>query len=439
MLILYNLILTTLLILASPLLFVKAIFTRKYRSRLPGRLGIGLQEPHDQPWPRPRIWIQALSVGEVRSAVPLVRGLRNAFPGGSILFSTSTATGARQAQETLADVVDRFLAFPLDLPWVVDRFIRTLRPDIFILVETDFWPNLLFGLRARAIPLVLVNGRISAASLKRYKRFAFFFRPMFRIFDLVTTQSRIDAARFLELGATAARTLTLGNLKFDDLRLSPAPLTGDVPAADNKPPPLPWSAGATILIAGSTHGGEDEMILEIFTGLRRDFPDLVLLLAPRHPERARAVQAAAARCGYAARLRSETGSPDAHVLRVLILDTIGELTHLYGQGEVAFVGGSLVAAGGHNPLEPARHGKAVLFGPHMEDFAEIAADLLAAGAAEQCGDSEELFLRLASLLADRDRLKTMGRQGRDLVLRHQGVACRHVAAIVQLLDNGKAR
>ncbi|MDH3393122.1 MAG: 3-deoxy-D-manno-octulosonic acid transferase [Desulfobulbaceae bacterium] len=421
MLILYNILQVLALIVVGPLLFVKVILTAKYRQRLPQRLGLGLDRTLVScPSVAPRIWIHALSVGEVSSSHALVKALRVAFPDITLIFSTTTEGGAAFAKSTLGNQVDFFIPFPVDLLPCVSKFLDLVDPDLFLLVETDFWPNFLHELKKRQIPAVLVNGRISRRSFALYRRWRFFFRPLFDSFAAICMQTVEDVERMLDLGVAAKNVMALGNLKYEAAGLEP--VGGTIEREDFGIP-----ADRMVWAAGSTHPGEDEMVLRIHKRLLADFPDLLLLLAPRQVARGESLAALAEVEGLAVARRSLGGG--ALSASVLLLDTIGELSGSYRLCELAFVGGSLVAEGGHNPLEPAAFGRPVLFGPHMEDFLEVSQDLKHAGGAIQVKDEEELYQRILTLLADDKVRDKMGKQSLALLEKQQGATGRHVELI----------
>lgn len=418
MLILYNILLILALILVGPLLFVKVILTAKYRRRLPQRLGLGLEGSLAScSRVAPRIWIHALSVGEVASSHALVKALRAAFPEVGLVFSTTTEAGAAFAKSTLGNQVDCFLPFPLDLAPCVSKFLDLVDPDLFILVETDFWPNFLHALKKRNVPAILVNGRISRRSFALYRRWRVLFRPLFDSFAAICMQTVEDVERMLDLGVAAKTVKALGNLKYEAAGLEP--VGGTIKREDFGIP-----AERMVWAAGSTHPGEDEIILRIHKRLLVDFPGLLLLLAPRQVARGAELASLAESEGFAVAQRSQGGG--ALSASVLLLDTIGELSGSYRLCELAFVGGSLVAAGGHNPLEPAAFGRPVLFGPHMEDFLEVSHDLMQAGGAFQIADEEELYQRARTLLSDADLRQRMGEKSVGLLAKQQGATARHV-------------
>jgi 3-deoxy-D-manno-octulosonic-acid transferase len=419
--ILYNILLIPALILAAPLLLVKP----KYRGRAAARLGVGLKKAGGG---RPRIWLHALSVGEVSSARSLVKALRAAYPGGTIILSTTTRAGSEFARRQLTPEVDLFVPFPLDLAPSVSRFLRRLAPDLFILVETDFWPNFLAALRQRGIPALLVNGRVSRLSFVRYRRLRWLFRSLFDSFTGLSMQTAADAEQMTALGVAAEKVWPLGNLKYD----AALPAGAGEGARSRSEYGLP--AGVPLWVAGSTHPGEEEIVLRVHRRLMDFFPDLHLILAPRQVERGKEILVLAANRGLAARTRS---SGAAGPEQVLVLDTIGELAAVYALGDFAFVGGSLVAAGGHNPLEPAAFGRPVLYGPHMEDFAEIAQGLASGGGARMVRDGEDLLAAARAWLLDPGEREGSGRKALALVAQHQGATARHLELITTLLaDKG---
>ena len=426
---LYTIVTSLLLVLALPVLpFV--VGRARYRRRLLARLGVGLADRLATPAPPgagPSFWVHALSVGEVTSALPLVRGLRARWPQARIVFSAATASGDQVARTLMEPLGAAVIAAPLDLGPVAPRFVRLIRPDLFLLVETDFWPNWLHCLRRTGVATLLVNGRVSAPSHARYQRFALFFRPMFRTFTLLAMQTAADADKMIRLGVDPARVATLGNLKF-------ATATAQ-PDGSNRPTKAAWgfAPAAPLWICGSTHPGEEAMIFQAYTRLRLRFPALQLLLAPRRIERREAILALARTHGLELRTRTGGGRQQGPLL---LLDTIGELAGCSALGDVVFIGGSLVAAGGHNPLEPAAAGVPVLFGPHMEDFSEIAAALTACGGGRQVPAPAALATAVEQILADPALRRSMAAAAAACVRANSGVVDRHLEVVARLLTKG---
>ncbi|KPK00424.1 MAG: hypothetical protein AMJ60_01475 [Desulfobacterales bacterium SG8_35] len=434
--VIYNIFQVISLILLSPLLLVKAIISLKYRGRILLRLGFGIEELSQKlPEGRKRIWIHALSVGEVLSAQPLVRELRSAYPDITIIFSASTKTGEKLSREVMAGEVDLFVPFPLDLFNVSRKFINCIGANLFILIETDFWPNFLHILDQKNTPAILVNGRISKNSFARYQRFRFIFLPMFRIFRFISMQTVADADKMISLGVDADRVKALGNLKYD------AVLPDTVGWEQEQRPTSFYrkqfgiSPEKVVWIAGSTHTGEEVAIMSAYKRLSLLFPDLFLVVAPRRVERGREIKEIADSLGLTVRQRTAPlqdeefpGAP------LLILDTMGELSRMYSFCDIAFIGGSLVPDGGHNPLEPAAFGKPILFGPYMDDFTEISSDLLERNAAIVCHDEDDIFEIVKQLLVNAPLRKEMGEKAQVLVLQHRGVSKRHLEIIHFLID-----
>jgi 3-deoxy-D-manno-octulosonic-acid transferase len=423
----YNLIQLIFLIISLPLLLAVILLTPRYRLRTWQRLGFGLRTlvERKKKGARKTIWLHGLSVGEVTSALPLVSGIRNRFPEAFLVFSASTRSGSKVAEQLMTDRIDLLVSFPLDILPVTAYFIRLIRPDLFILVETDFWPNILTCLHRHKIPAMLVNGRISHKSMASYRRFSFFFQPIFCTFRHLCMQTETDRVNMIDLGVPDERVHTLGNLKFD------TPLiTGTIQPQTVQETPIAMPDDSLLLVAGSTHKGEEEIILAVYVRLRPLYPNLFLIIAPRDISRGKEIQELAAAKGITGVCRSE-GSKSSR--KLLILDTIGELANCYRFADIAFIGGSLQPLGGHNPIEPAVMGAPVLFGPHMEDFAEISQDLLTAGGAQRVGGEESLFQAAGTWLADARLRKKAGLAALGCVEKQQGVIERHLQLIQTLL------
>jgi 3-deoxy-D-manno-octulosonic-acid transferase len=379
----------------------RAGYGQHLRQRL-GRLGDGLP-------PEPRCWVHAVSVGESAVAVPLVEGIRRRWPELSVVVSTITPTGARIVAERLAALaVHRY--FPVDLPGPVRRALDAARPRFFIAIETELWPNFLRALADRRIPAMIANGRISDRSFRRYHRVRWLMRRVLADVSVFAMQSTEDAQRIIALGAPPERVVVTGNLKSDLL-----PETADEAGWRER---LRLGQHDRLWIAGSTHRGEEAMVLDAFVRAKTRCAALALLLAPRHPERAGEVEDLIRSRGLTAvrrsRLPRETGGA------VTILDTVGELAQIYGLAEVVFVGGSLVPVGGHNVLEPAMRGKPVLFGPHTSNFREGADVLQRSGGGLVVKDGDELAREVTRLLEDRDLAGRMGQAAREAFAGRQG-------------------
>jgi 3-deoxy-D-manno-octulosonic-acid transferase len=380
-----------------------------------GRLGDGLP-------PEPRCWIHAVSVGESAAAVPLVEGIRRRWPELGIVVSTITPTGARIVAERLAGTATHRY-FPIDLPGPVRRALDAARPRFFVAIETELWPNFLRALARRRVPAMIANGRISDRSFRRYRRVRVLMRRVLADVTVFAMQTEEDARRIVALGAPPDRVVVTGNLKSDLL-----------PEAD--PEEARWrqrlglEAHTRLWIAGSTHRGEEAVVLDAFDRLRARHPQLALLLAPRHPERADEVEALLRERGLAAVRRSRLGA-GAPAGAVVILDTVGELAALYALADVVFVGGSFVPIGGHNVLEPAMRGKPVLMGPHMSNFREGAELLQQSGGGLVVKDGPALEHALTRLLDDPEHARGMGEAARTAFAGRQGA----VGATLELIGH----
>ena len=414
----------------SPRLLYEAVRHGKYVGTLRERWG-HLPEGID-PGGRPSIWIHAVSVGEVQAARTLIPGLRDRYPGHRLWLSTTTRTG--RAVAAGIEAVDGVFYFPLDLPPAVDRVLDRVRPVLFVAVDTELWPNLLRRCARRGVRTVLVNGRISDRSYPRYRLVRRWFRRVLADVDRCCAQSDESARRLVDLGAPADRVVTTGNLKFDAL---PAPGPGPASRGDELPRSLGLAPDRPVLMAASTHPGEEGPVLDAFRRLRSRVPGLVLVLAPRHPERGAEVAALAAARGLATVRRSRLPGGGAGAADVVVLDTVGELAALFPAATVVFVGGSLAPVGGHNVIEPAAWGRPVVFGPHMENFAEIAELFLAHGAARRVSGAGELEPVLAELLADPRQRAELGTAARSLVEANRGAAVRSLAEIAAVLPPGR--
>jgi 3-deoxy-D-manno-octulosonic-acid transferase len=417
---LYSLGLAVLALAYLPVFLVRKVWGAGYPLALRARLGFVHVPP--PPLPGARFWVHAVSVGEVMAAVPLVQALRARWPGADIVLSTVTATGERVARARLPEAA-AMLTFPLDFPAAARRTVDRVAPGCFIGLETELWPNLLRALRRAGVPAILANGRISDRSYRRYRRVRRLFRTVLGDIALFCMQSEEDARRIISLGASPERVLVTGNLKME----APSGEAG----AEQLWRRLLHLGPAPVLVAGSTHRGEEAAMLEAFLAVRRTARDLRLVLAPRHPERLDEVEGLARSRGLEVVRRSRVSAGNG--APVILLDTMGELASLYAVADVIFVGGSLVPIGGHNVVEPALHAKALVFGPHMTNFREAAGLLLRADAAVQVRDGEELAAAVERLLSDAPGRQALGRAAWTAVRAHQGACVRTVAALERVL------
>jgi 3-deoxy-D-manno-octulosonic-acid transferase len=390
-----------------------------YRSRWGERFAVYAARPEPGV-----IWFHAVSVGEAEAAFPLIRAVHARFPATGILVTATTPTGSARIRAVLGDSV-RHVYLPYDLPDCVDRFLRHFRPVLGVVLETEIWPNLYRRCYENRIPLAIVNGRLSERSARGYRRLRSLCAESLAALSLVAAQTSADAERYVELGADPARVAATGNIKFDvefseDMRMGAERIRGAL--FGTRP----------VWIAGSTHAGEDEQVLAAFAAVLPDVPDLLLILAPRHPERMDEVAALTAKLGFAVRRRSE-GLPCDGSVRVFLLDSLGELRTFYAAADVAFVGGSLVPTGGHNVLEPAAAGIPVLFGPHMFNFAEVGGRLKASGGAIEVADAGDLAEQTRRLYADPAARARTGRRAKEFVAANRGALQRVVELLADLL------
>ncbi len=387
-----------------------------------GRFGEGLPR-------EPRCWIHAVSVGEAATAVPLVEAITRRWPQLGIVMTTVTPTGARIVADRLAGrAVHRY--FPIDLPGPVRRALDAVNPRFFLCMETELWPNLLRALAARGVPSMIANGRISDRSFRRYRLVRFFTARMLAHVRVLAMQSEEDARRIIALGARPERVVVTGNIKSD---LIPPEGGGDALWQRL----LGLDDGEPVWVAGSTHRGEEAIVLDVYLHLRARMPTLTLVLAPRHPERVAEVERLVRERRLQPVRRSDLPKSQARGA-VIIVDTVGELAQIYRVASVVFVGGSLAPTGGHNMLEPALLRKPVLFGPHTTNFRESAELLLEAEGALVARDGAELEAHMGALLMDAERRRLMGEAAFKAVAGRRG-AIKHTLELVEryLMDGDR--
>jgi 3-deoxy-D-manno-octulosonic-acid transferase len=419
----YNIALILVLMASTPVWLLRP----RWRDGLRERLGDGAERVAHALAGRQQVWVHAVSVGEVIAVSRLVEELDARLGRGSVVISTTTRTGQELARERFG--AGRCFYFPIDLPWVVRGAFRTLRPRVLVLAESELWPNVLAQCERQHVPVIVVNARVSDRSLPRYERLRAVWRPFLQKLTLVLAQSAEDARRFVAIGVPEGRVRVGGNLKYD------ARPGQEVPLVEQLRVQLPNDA--KVLVAGSTLEDEERVLLEAWPGICERVLNAVMVLAPRHPERFEHVAALTRELKLPLVQRSSwDGAPVARG-SVFLLDTIGELGSIYGLAKLAFVGGSLVVAGGHNPLEPARFAVPVIMGPHYANFREVV-ELLRIANALRVVERREVAEVLASLLDDTNAATAMGAQGAAIFRQQTGATGRVVEAVLQLLAGGGA-
>jgi 3-deoxy-D-manno-octulosonic-acid transferase len=417
---------TLLLYLAAPLvsllMFLRGLKDRSHWRNFGERLGLGPKLDASG------VWIHAVSVGEVQAAAPLVSSLRQHYPEIPLIVTTFTVTGASRARSLFKEGV-RVRYIPFDLPGSVRRFFNRVKPRLAVIFETELWPNLYRECGRRRIPLVLASARISQKSVSRYRKLGSLFRDTLSNGVVVAAQAGGDADRFREMGADPERTHVTGNLKFDFA-------VPDNTIAHGKQLRERYACGRPMWVAGSTHRGEEEAALEAHKLVRSVHPDALLVVVPRHPNRFNDVSEVIRNSGARFLRRSKEAEADmpAAAIDVLLVDTLGELLDFYAASDVAFVGGSLVAVGGHNLLEPAALGLPILTGPHNFNSEDIARLLISRGATQVVPDARTLGRRVAELLSNPEERDRIGAEGRASVDSNRGALAKLLGLINPLLQ-----
>lgn len=396
----------------------KIIFNGKYSRSLRGKLGRLPDTFPEDSLIRPVVWFHAVSVGEVVALAPVIREFRRLAPDYTIIVSTGTETGQEKARTSINDV-NAFIYLPLDFPIFVNRVINRIRPDLFVLMETEIWPNLLHGLKAKGATIVLANGRISDRSFPRYMKIRPLIETILTKIDAFLMVSDTDKERILDMGAPTERVQVVGNTKFDAAIRNVSEKT-----LQEAQEVLGVDENDRVLMAGSTHPGEHEQILDCFIKLRKDFPDLILVMAPRHVETVPSILTAINdRKLDAPFLRSSFESGERRgINNIVLLDTTGELFKFYSVATVVVMGGSFVPRGGQNILEPIVWGKRVFFGPSMEDFRDARDLMTKVGAASEAGSIDELCISISQALKDVKYSMNLGSLGREELAKHSGSA-----------------
>lgn len=422
-------------ILALPYMLVRMVFTGRYREALGQMLGLWPKEIREQLGDRGCVWIHAVSVGEAVAASAIVKELKKLNPQEKILISTVTETGQRMARKIINEA-DAFIYFPLDFPWLARKALGMFQPKLFAMVETELWPNFLRESKKAGVINLMINGRISDKSLKRYRQLDKFslgmFKDMLSKLEFFSMQSEIDGQHILALGAEPKRVLVTGNTKFDQSY-------GNLGQEEKKAlaEELGLSLEQPAFVVGSTHKGEEEYLLESFRQFRLNYPNYIMILAPRHLDRVGEVENLCRQYGFNPVYRTKLPQAKEQVEDVIILDTIGELGKVYGLAEIVYVGGSLVATGGHNLLEPAAQGKPTFFGPHMYNFKETTQLVLDHQAGIQVVDGQALTEQILLLLQNRERLVRIGQAAKQMVEENKGASRKNAQIIHSFLIKWK--
>jgi 3-deoxy-D-manno-octulosonic-acid transferase len=433
---LYNILYSIAAVFTVPVIGLMLIFSAKRRKTFFKRLGLqalpkDLNATADGTKP---IWIHALSVGEVFSAEPLVRAVRKRFPNAPLLFSATTFTGHQVARARFQSSAAAVFYFPFDFSFSVKRTAAEADPGLVIIVETDIWPNFLCEMKRRGVPVIFANARLSRRSYKGYRGLRFFMAPIFGFFSHICAQSNEDAECFRQLGIPSHRITVTGNIKFDQDIDGPC-----VDAVEALRRRLVNDGNRRVFLAGSTHEGEETILKNVFLRLKQRFPDLLLIIVPRNPDRVAAIrQEFQAEPLAVCLMRATHNEGHAGCFDVVLVDTVGHLKSLYALADIAFVGGSLVHEGGHNPLEPAAFSKPVLFGPDMSDFKEIARMLLKEKGGFQIQSADALFDAVRSLLDNPLEARAMGERAFRFFSSNRGATQRTVNRVASYIGQADA-
>jgi 3-deoxy-D-manno-octulosonic-acid transferase len=408
------------------LVFVyRVLFQDKELDSLLRRAGRPPQIPDEPAADKPaiRIWVHAVSVGEVKAIQPLVDALKR--ENNQLLVSTVTQTGQEMASHLFGDRAHVFY-FPLDWQWICRRFLRAVRPAVILIAESELWPGFIAASHSLNIPILLINGRVSDRSFRRYRSITFLVQPLLKQITHFCMQTCEDEKRILEMGATPSRVNQMGNLKYD-YHLVPSPQQESMVQLVRTA--IKPDQNSLLWICGSTRDGEEEILLDVFQTLLEGPFSLQLLLAPRHPHRAHTVFGLLQQRQLTYLRRSQLQEEQLSAPQVLVLDTIGELSYLYQLADLVFVGGSLFPTGGHNIIEAAYFGKPILFGPYMENFKEIATSFRDSNAALQVQSGEELMLKIRDLIMDPAAREGLGRNARQVIRDNQGALNRTIDVV----------
>ncbi len=428
MILIYKILVYILFFFSLPFLpFVYAASSKRRATLLP-RLGWQPKPPSRQPGEK-RLWVHALSLGEVKSSLPFVTSFKKKYPDWKIIFTASTKTGFETAQQHFfkdEHLLHHLMYFPFDIGFSIHKTLHAIDPDAVVLVETDLWPGFLYEMESRSLPVVLINARVSKRTLAGYTWYKRLFFPFYKQLSHVMAQTKRDAQRFAQLGLPDSKLTVTGNIKFDQqVRVPDKTFFNDIRTRAG------FKETSQILLAGSTHEGEESVLLNVYSSLKLKTADLRMIIAPRDPKRSSALAEMFLSHHVQAGLLSELPKPDIKE-PVVFVDSIGLLADLYALCDVAFVGGSLVRCGGHNPLEPAAFSKPVLFGPDMSDFDLISQLLTEQGGAVTVSSQTDLETVLTRLFQNSGRINDMGEACGRVFARHSGAVGKTIMAMEQL-------
>lgn len=424
----YNILTVVIVMLAIPVFIVRLIREKGFGQRLRQSFGFLPRADMEPVMQKKCIWLHAASVGEIVAASPVIKEIRRQFPGKPILVSVVTATGYAMAKRIITDA-DSIIFFPLDLPGISYSVVKRIQPSVFLLVETELWPNFLKVARHFSIPVMMVNGRISDKSVGRYRYLHTVLKSMLNTVDTFCMQSTIDAEYIVRLGADPQRVVVTGNTKFDQNYTNVTQEEQQVMCEQ-----MGFGHGFPILVAGSTHKGEEEILFAALQKVRESFPQVKLIIAPRDIMRVDELSSLATSFGFVPKRRTLLLDKPSGDHDVVILDTIGELGKIYSVGTIIYVGGSLVEQGGHNILEPAAHGKPILVGPHMFNFKDTYALFSSRKACITVDDAITLAEKTLYILNNEQVQKHMSQETLAIIDENRGAAYKSMRYLRDILD-----
>ncbi len=426
----YKLLTYLFFLISSPYFIYKLLTTKKYRAGIKERLGfLDIRFKEIKPGRR-RIWIHAVSVGEVIAASLLIKRIRELWPAETLILTTVTETGNNTAKERINEA-DIITFFPLDIGLSVRRFKSFLKPDICIIMETEIWPNFLKIISENKTPLLIVNGRLSEKSYRGYRIGKIFFKEALKNISFFSMQTDSDAERIMLLGAEKERVCVTGNLKFDQVFKAGAQMNQDIAGE------LMLPADCKILVLGSTHSGEEDILISVFKKLKTKFRNLFLIVAPRHPERFKEVEDILIKNSIKFCRRTRIKEETLSGKEAILLDTIGELSKIYSIATIVFMGGSLVPVGGHNILEPAVFKKPVLFGKYMHNFRDIAELFVKSGGGIQVSEPSQIEKEISDILSNPHKQEDIGGNAYSLFEKNLGATERNIEIIKKFLPLNK--